>query len=305
MNEQLVIGMDVGSTTVKAVVVDPATKEILWSDYQRHHTKQPEYVLSMLETILAALPGSARADGWRIFLTGSGAAPLCAPTGGKFVQEVNAVTLAVEHLHPDVGSRHRARRAGREDHHVQEGREDAARRPPTASMNDKCASRHRRDHRQVLPQGERAARARDAASLRRLASSTTSRPSAASSPRPTSSTSSRAASRRTRCSARSPTRSSSRTSPSSRAAARSSTACSSSAGRTRTCRSSRSAGACASRRRGTSAATTTRRTCPIEELIFVPKNAQYYAALGAVLYGLHEDDARRRLRRRSTGCAST
>ena len=27
---------------------------------------------------------------------------------------------------------------------------------------------------------------------------------------------------------------------------------------------------------------------PIEELIFVPKNAQYYAALGAVLYGLHE-----------------
>ena len=55
--------------------------------------------------------------------------------------------------------------------------------------------------------------------------------------------------------------------------------CCCSAGRTRTCRSSRSAGACASRRSGTSAATTTRRTCPIEELIFVPENAQYYAAL--------------------------
>jgi hypothetical protein len=27
---------------------------------------------------------------------------------------------------------------------------------------------------------------------------------------------------------------------------------------------------------------------PIEELVFVPENAQYYAALGAVLYGLHE-----------------
>ena len=39
--EKLVIGMDVGSTTVKAVVIDPTSKEILWSDYQRHLTKQP------------------------------------------------------------------------------------------------------------------------------------------------------------------------------------------------------------------------------------------------------------------------
>src|SRR5215469_16912642 len=100
---RLAIGMDVGSTTVKAVVVDPATKEILWSDYQRHHTKQPEHVLAMLETILAAFPDRGPGD-WKIFLTGSGAAPLCPSTGGKFVQEVNAVTLAVEHLHPDVGS---------------------------------------------------------------------------------------------------------------------------------------------------------------------------------------------------------
>src|SRR5437667_10125053 len=102
---QLAIGMDVGSTTVKAVVVDPVTKGILWSDYQRHHTKQPEYVMSMLETILAAFPDVKIEDrAWKIFLTGSGSAPLVPSTNGKFVQEVNAVTLAVEHLHPDVGS---------------------------------------------------------------------------------------------------------------------------------------------------------------------------------------------------------
>src|ERR1700743_1729831 len=101
--QRLAIGMDVGSTTVKAVVFDPATKEILWSDYQRHNTKQPEYVLSMLETIPPAFPQQKIGD-WKIFLTGSGAAPLCPSTNGKFVQEVNAVTLAVEHLHPDVGS---------------------------------------------------------------------------------------------------------------------------------------------------------------------------------------------------------
>jgi activator of 2-hydroxyglutaryl-CoA dehydratase len=39
-----------------------------------------------------------------MFLTGSGSSPLAPSTGGKFVQEVNAVTLAVEHLHPDVQS---------------------------------------------------------------------------------------------------------------------------------------------------------------------------------------------------------
>src|SRR3954470_4350417 len=97
----LAIGMDVGSTTVKATVVDPVSKAILWSDYQRHHTKQPEKCLELLETILAAFPDHP-GDAWRIFLTGSGSAPLAPSTGGKFVQEVNAVTLAVEHLRPDV-----------------------------------------------------------------------------------------------------------------------------------------------------------------------------------------------------------
>ena len=60
----LVIGMDVGSTTVKAAVIDPVTKDILWNDYQRHHTKQPEKVLELLETILAAFPNQPK-DAWR------------------------------------------------------------------------------------------------------------------------------------------------------------------------------------------------------------------------------------------------
>jgi activator of 2-hydroxyglutaryl-CoA dehydratase len=45
------IGIDVGSTTVKAAVVDPETREILWADYQRHQTKQAEKVLEMLVAI--------------------------------------------------------------------------------------------------------------------------------------------------------------------------------------------------------------------------------------------------------------
>lgn len=139
MNKRfLAIGMDVGSTTVKATVVDPESKAILWSDYQRHHTKQPEKVLELLETILAAFPDHP-ADGYRIFLTGSGSAPLEPSTGGKFVQEVNAVTLAVEHLHPEVLS---VIELGGQDAKIIMFKQDerTGEKTAMASMNDKCAS---------------------------------------------------------------------------------------------------------------------------------------------------------------------
>src|SRR3954462_15369880 len=99
----VLIGIDVGSTTVKAAVVDPETRTIIWSDYQRHQTKQAEKVAELLTQIgldFPMLPPGAI----RCFITGSGAGPLAAPIGAKFVQEVNAVTLAVQELHPDVGS---------------------------------------------------------------------------------------------------------------------------------------------------------------------------------------------------------
>ena len=34
-----VLGIDIGSTTVKTVVVDTQSREILWSDYRRHETR--------------------------------------------------------------------------------------------------------------------------------------------------------------------------------------------------------------------------------------------------------------------------
>ncbi|AKV03776.1 hypothetical protein AKJ09_10439 [Labilithrix luteola] len=134
----LAIGMDVGSTTVKATVVDPETKAILWSDYQRHHTKQPEKVLELLEQIMGSFPDHPK-GAWRIFLTGSGSAPLAPSTGGKFVQEVNAVTLAVEHLHPDVGS---VIELGGQDAKIIMFKTDekTGEKTALASMNDKCAS---------------------------------------------------------------------------------------------------------------------------------------------------------------------
>ncbi len=136
--EPLVIGIDVGSTTVKAVALDPSTLEILWSDYQRHQTKQPEKVLELLEDISASFPASDPKS-WRIFATGSGAMPLCPPLGAKFVQEVNAVSLAVEKLHPEVRS---VIELGGQDAKIIMFNVDpkTGERTAAPSMNDKCAS---------------------------------------------------------------------------------------------------------------------------------------------------------------------
>jgi activator of 2-hydroxyglutaryl-CoA dehydratase/predicted nucleotide-binding protein (sugar kinase/HSP70/actin superfamily) len=141
-SRRVVLGIDVGSTTVKAVVVDPVTHEILWSDYQRHQTKQAEKVLELLATIGTAFP-EVDPTTMRAFITGSGAGPLVAPLGAKFVQEVNAVTLAVEKLHPDVGS---VIELGGQDAKIiifKEARDESGAltgKTSIASMNDKCAS---------------------------------------------------------------------------------------------------------------------------------------------------------------------
>jgi activator of 2-hydroxyglutaryl-CoA dehydratase/predicted nucleotide-binding protein (sugar kinase/HSP70/actin superfamily) len=135
------VGIDIGSTTVKAVVCDPESLEILWSDYQRHETQQPEKVLEFLVRIGHDFPD---AKDMRVFMTGSGSGPLCVPTGARFVQEVNAVTLAVEKLHPDVGS---VIELGGQDAKIimfrqvtDEDGEDTGDKNAITSMNDKCAS---------------------------------------------------------------------------------------------------------------------------------------------------------------------
>src|ERR1700682_2723563 len=64
------VGLDVGSTTVKATVVDAASDQILWQDYQRHETKQPEKTLEFLKR-MEADTGIDRHN-TRMFLTGSG-----------------------------------------------------------------------------------------------------------------------------------------------------------------------------------------------------------------------------------------
>src|SRR5438105_9067919 len=99
---KFMVGLDVGSTTVKAVVVDAATDEVLWQDYQRHETKQPEKTLEFLKRMEA--DAGINSHNTRMFLTGSGGGGIADQIGAKFVQEVTAVSLAVEKLHPEVYS---------------------------------------------------------------------------------------------------------------------------------------------------------------------------------------------------------
>src|SRR5262250_2202368 len=133
---QFLVGLDVGSTTVKAVVVEAATDKVLWQDYQRHETKQPEKTLEFLKRMDAEV--GINRNNTRIFLTGSGGTGIADQIGAKFVQEVTAVSLAVEKLHPEVYS---VIELGGQDAKiiVFKDDEETGRKKKIPSMNDKCA----------------------------------------------------------------------------------------------------------------------------------------------------------------------
>src|ERR1700723_1909544 len=134
--QQFLVGLDVGSTTVKAIVVDAATDKTIWQDYQRHETRQPEKCLEFLRRMEADTGISPQNT--RIFITGSGGGTIAEMVGAKFVQEVHAVSLAVEKLHPEVYS---VIELGGQDAKiiVFKDDEETGRKKKIPSMNDKCA----------------------------------------------------------------------------------------------------------------------------------------------------------------------
>jgi predicted CoA-substrate-specific enzyme activase len=135
-NTQFMVGLDVGSTTVKALVVNAGTDEIVWQDYQRHETKQPEKTLEFLKRMESE--AGINAKNTRMFMTGSGGGPIADQIGAKFVQEVTAVALAVEKMHPEVYS---VVELGGQDAKIIVFKDDAdtGRKKKIPSMNDKCA----------------------------------------------------------------------------------------------------------------------------------------------------------------------
>ena len=130
------LGIDIGSTTVKYVLCDKDF-HILAKAYTPHDTKQAPTLLKLLEE-LSQTHKEAYQKIDKVYITGSGASRIAPTINARFVQEVNAVVLAVEHLHPDVRS---VVELGGQDAkiiHFKEA-EDGTKTVQT-SMNDKCAS---------------------------------------------------------------------------------------------------------------------------------------------------------------------
>jgi predicted CoA-substrate-specific enzyme activase len=127
----ITIGLDVGSTTVKAVVLDK-DKNVLWKSYERHQTKQLEKVTQFCERIKDDLSIKK----FRLFATGSGGRRVADILNAKFIQEVNALSFAVEDLHEDVGS---VFELGGQDAKFIVWIKDKKGARKFATMNDKCA----------------------------------------------------------------------------------------------------------------------------------------------------------------------
>src|SRR5579862_8639673 len=136
MKTHYMVGLDVGSTTVKAIVAESTSDQVVWQDYQRHETKQPEKVLEFLRRIEEE--AGVTSENSRAFITGSGGGTLAELVGAKFVQEVTAVSLAVEKMHPEVYS---VIELGGQDAKIIVFKDDpeSGRKKKIPSMNDKCA----------------------------------------------------------------------------------------------------------------------------------------------------------------------
>lgn len=90
------LGIDVGSTTVKAAVIDGNNK-LIYSSYVRHFSQVKETVLSELRTIKEKFGGE-----YCVSITGSAGLGLSQRSGINFVQEVQAAFIAIRKLHPDI-----------------------------------------------------------------------------------------------------------------------------------------------------------------------------------------------------------
>ena len=128
------VGLDIGSTTVKAVVLDQSDSlgDTLFSDYRRHHANVRATVAGLLVDIHKKLVDLGRGDEpIRLSITGSGGLALADNLHVPFIQEVIAETEAIDKEYPQA------------DVIIELGGEDAKitylKPTPEQSMNGSCA----------------------------------------------------------------------------------------------------------------------------------------------------------------------
>ncbi|MCL2215069.1 MAG: acyl-CoA dehydratase activase [Treponema sp.] len=103
------IGIDVGSTTVKAVVIHGETKEIIYSRYERHGACQSEKVREFLKEIFSLYskepssgPEGSRSERYKLIFCGSGGRVIADMLQVPYIQEVVANSIAVRTFYPQA-----------------------------------------------------------------------------------------------------------------------------------------------------------------------------------------------------------
>ncbi|MBS7528234.1 2-hydroxyacyl-CoA dehydratase [Fusibacter paucivorans] len=95
--KQLSVGLDVGSTTVKIIVLDEQ-ENIVYKDYRRHFSDVKNTVSALFEDSKSVL-SEAKV---KLMVTGSAGLSLAESLGVTFIQEVVACTKAVKRLAPQT-----------------------------------------------------------------------------------------------------------------------------------------------------------------------------------------------------------
>ena len=127
------IGIDIGSTTVKVVVLDEQNK-LLFRSYERHYSKTRERACETLRSISDMLAGRQV----KMVITGSAGLGVANASGIDFVQEVYATAAAVNTYIPGTDAVIGAGGRGRQDHLL--------RRRPGGADERLLRRRHRRLH---------------------------------------------------------------------------------------------------------------------------------------------------------------
>lgn len=96
------IGLDVGSTTLKCVVLDnDKDKNIIYKSYERHYSAVAEKVIALLERLGREL-GAGEDERFDVCVSGSAGMGFAEHVGIPFVQEVYATRVATLRLVPDA-----------------------------------------------------------------------------------------------------------------------------------------------------------------------------------------------------------
>ena len=91
------IGLDVGSTTIKVVVLD-TQDNLVYKSYERHRSRVREMALEKIQSLKELLTGHHL----RIAITGSAGLGMAKESGIDFVQEVYATAGAVKRFVPQT-----------------------------------------------------------------------------------------------------------------------------------------------------------------------------------------------------------